>query len=170
MLGEVKRSTWPASRMWYATPSNTRYHQWFGAVCNAICLRWYQKQDLGRHDGCEIDSSKEKHSPTCAWLGQSPSAPCPYKLSCIFAEALQATKSPVPISHGWHLVNGLCLLSIQHSLYFPNPCRYLTKRWTVVVKAGKVRTLILTDVVYTVDHVVIANRIMRANKRCIRIV
>ena len=77
---------------------------------------------------------------------------------------------PSPISHGWHLVNVLCLLSVQHSLHFPSPCRYLRKRWTLVVKAVKVRTLILTDVVYSVDHAVIANHVTRVKKRYIRMV
>jgi len=167
---EVKSSTWHARSMWYAVPSDTRRHQWFGAVCNVICLWWYQKQDFGWCEGCKMDSSEEeKHNPTCAWLGQSPSAPCLCKLSCIFAEALQATKSPLPISHGWHLVNGLCLPICSSQLPLPQSMQ-LPQLWTVLVKAVKVRTLILTNVVYTVDHVVIANRVTRVNKRCIRIV
>jgi len=56
-----------------------------------------KKQEFARHEGCEMESSEEeKHNPTCSWFGQSPSAPYVRKLSCIFAEALQATKSPLP--------------------------------------------------------------------------
>jgi len=92
---EKSRGTRPASSMWYTAASHRTGHQWFGAVCHSICLWRYQKQDPGRCEGSEVQSSEEKkHYPTCAWLGQSPSTLGACKLSCIFAKALPAPKSP----------------------------------------------------------------------------
>ena len=76
------------------------------------------------------------------------------------------------ITPRWSAMDGILYmvyvcLSVQYSLHFPYPCRYLRQRWTVVVKEVKARTVTLTvvvwptpntlSVVYTVDHVVIVN-------------
>jgi len=91
--GKVKIGTWPASSMSYAAPSDTRDHQWFGAVCHSICLWWHQKQDFDRCESCEVESSEEgKNSSTCARLGQSPSAPCAHKLSRIIFLRITSSK------------------------------------------------------------------------------
>jgi len=171
MLGEVERGTWPASSMWHAAPSVTRRHQWFGAVCNAICLWWYQKQEFGKTRGLqngELRRRKSQSDLCLIWTVSISTLPAQTILHICWS--ITSYKITLLISHGWHLVNGLCLLSVQHSLCFPNPCRYLRQTRTVLVKAVKVRTLILIDVVYTVDHVVIVNRVTRVNNRRIRII
>jgi len=169
-LGEIERGTWPASSMQYAASSDTRHHQWFAAVCNAICLWWYQKQDFGRCEGCKMESSeKEKHNQNCAWLDSLHQHLAHANYLAYLLKHYKLQNHPSLISHKWHLVNGLCLPVRSTQPPLPQSMQLPQAEMN---SSGESSESEDTDsaAVYTVDHVVIVNRVMRVNKRCIRIV
>ncbi len=75
---------------------------------------------------------------------------------------------PSPVGHGWHLVDGMCLLSALLSPHFrhPSPCLQTRSRMTVtVMSATKVMTVSLTPVARAVTREV-THAITAMNDRC----